>query len=283
MLPRTVILGINLHGEIPLNEQGLPYTKNLEIQNLIQLNSVACGVPNVSTFETYDKLSELVADFVDEEPLHWDENINKEELKEYSTKIQDILTENNKEEKSDIERQYKKLKTSDQPDLAKSFGSYVHTSDKAYKITSFVQGDIISDKIFYKFTPEELEQYDLDEETVENAYFNKIFVYNTEDKINIFELLQAIGHELSEISLFNLIELLQGMEVENIILIDLSCAVFKNFNKEMIDERHERYLRREMEKRKLRGGKKNTRRIRKTGKRKNKNSKKRYSRRIRRR
>ena len=72
MLPKTLVLGLNLHGEIPLNEKGNPYIGILKLKQLIQINAVTYGVPNVSTFETYDKLSELVSDFICENNIGLD-------------------------------------------------------------------------------------------------------------------------------------------------------------------------------------------------------------------
>ena len=197
MLPKTLVLGLNLHGEIPLNEKGNPYIGILKLKQLIQINAVTYGVPNVSTFETYDKLSELVSDLICENNIGLDnediddEDIN-DELIDYTNKIQNLLIQNNEEEVRDIEKQYKKLTTQccvKKNEILNKFGSYLHNSDKSYKIYSFVEGDTILNKTFYKFTPEEIEQYELNEDIIENSYFNKIVIHNIEGKVDIFELL----------------------------------------------------------------------------------------------
>ena len=102
-------------------------------------------------------------------------------------------------------------------------------------------------KTFYKFAPEEIKQYELGEDITENSYFNKIVVYNMDGKVDIFELLESIGHQITEITLFDLIDLFHGMGVENLIFIDLSCAVFKNIKGELINERSIRTIRRTIE------------------------------------
>lgn len=254
MLPRTIILGTNLHGEIPLDEQGQPHTTPLQIKTLIELNAVTCGVPNVSTFETYDRLSNVVDEFIEAEPLNWNEEHSRAELVSYTEQIRDLLVEDNAEERKDIEKQYRKMRRSEPSALEKHFESYVHTTEKAYKISAFKQGDTISNKLFYRFSPAELDQYDIDEDDIADAYFDKIFVYNTDDKIDIFELLESIGYDMSEITLFQLIEMLPGIGVENIILIDLACNIFKDSNNTMLSARSTRAKRREMEKQGLRGG-----------------------------
>jgi hypothetical protein len=250
MLPKTLVLGFNLHGEIPLNEKGNPYTKILKLKQLIQINAVTYGVPNVSTFETYDKLSKIVSDFNCENNIGLDNEDTSENLIDYTTKIQNLLIENNEEEVRDIEKQHKKLTKQcggKQTEMLNKFGSYVHNSDKSYKIYSFIESDIILNKTFYKFTPEEIKYYELSEDINQNSYFNKIVVYNMEGKVDIFELLESIGYKLTEITLFNLIDLLHGMGVENLISIDLSCFVFKNIKGELISDRANRITRRNIE------------------------------------
>ena len=264
MFPKTLIIGINSHGEIPLDNQGNPETTKFKLNQMIQLNAVTCGVANISTFDTYHKLSEIVADYIDETPLDWGKQHNKEELMEYVKILQDLLVKNNMEERKDIEKMYKRVKNSELLEQLHR-RRYIHTDNKSYNISYYKEGDTITNKLFYKFSPEEIEFYGLDDEIIEDAYFNKIFVYNDEYKTNIFDLLESQGVVIEEITLFNLIDYLGGMGIENIILLDLSCSVFKDNEGKPLSDRAIRRTRRTMEneqKKKKLGG----RRTRKTKK-----------------
>jgi hypothetical protein len=253
MLPKTIILGCNLHGEIPLDSRNRPQVTPLKMNYVIQLNAVAPGIANIATFKNYNKLSKKVDSFIEDNPMDWNESQTDPELLSYVRDIKELLVESNKEEREEIERTYKEFSKTGQTKVLEHMQKYIHTFDKSYKITKFSHGQSIPNKIFIRFSEEELERVEHEDyEDLDDAYFNKLFVYNTEDKLDIFELLAFMGHELEEISLFNLIDLLEGLEVENIILVDLSCEVFST-ESVALTNRGIRATRRDLEQSKLRG------------------------------
>ena len=76
VIPKTLVVGINLHGEIPLDKYGSPMVRKLEdkdkdkdededeVEYLIKLNTVAPDVPNISTFENSNSLGEVIKEHV---------------------------------------------------------------------------------------------------------------------------------------------------------------------------------------------------------------------------
>jgi len=70
-------------------------------------------------------------------------------------------------------------------------------------------------------------------------------------------LLEAgTGQSYTQITLFELIDLLTGMGAENIIFIDLSCSIFSSDSDTNISKRTIRTLRRDLKKSKIFGGRK---------------------------
>lgn len=274
MLPKKIILGCNLHGEIILKNKEFE-VKPLDINLLIQLNAVTCGVANISTLENYDNISKDIDKYITSNPLNWDEDIEQTEILNYVKNIKEILSESDRENFISIQKEYRRQKKDKDSSQQNYMKDYIHTSDKSYKITTFTQGQNISNKLFYKFSEEELDLIKTDDIDLEDVLFNKLFIYNTENKQDVFELLASLGFEYNEISLFNLLDLFKELGVENIIIIDLSCEVFKDNNK--LSDREKRNLRNIMFKKELRqkkGGKNKSKRPKKyrtrTIKRKNK-------------
>lgn len=257
MLPKTLILGINLHGEIPLNSDEQVFREPLKIDNLITLNAVECGVPNVSTINITSVLSSYIDKFIHEHSLDWlERDYTQGELINYITGINEIILENIEETNKDIINKYIKSKNED-------YSSYVNNLDKSNKITPYIKDDIIYNKLFSKVTPDEINNYHhiTGEIYTDNElkYFNKIYIYNSNNFNDIFELLDMVGYKFESITLFELIEFVLELGVKNIIMIDFSCSVFTK-DGEYLDERSVRTLRREIMTKSAGGKHKKTRR-----------------------
>ena len=253
MLPKTIILGLNLHGEINVNNR-VPEIKPLDINCLIQLNAVACGVANISSFTNYEMLSKEVDLFIKSHQMDWNSNYKEDELLSYVENIQRLLIKENDEEQKKIEKEYKKKISEKDCDtkLISYMKQYFDTIDKSYNISAFKEYVPIANKLFYKFSEDELKELmRLKKINKSNDYFNKISVYNSLDEMDIFTLLSSLGYTLDLISLFDLIDFLKGAGVENIIMIDLSCEVFKD-EMESLTDRDIRCVRNYMQKNKLR-------------------------------
>lgn len=250
MFPKTILLGMNLHGEIKLNKEKRPEIRKLPppIKSLTQLNAVSYGVPNVSRIENYNELIQLTSNFVDNQPIGLDST--PEELFDYVSQLKQLLIKSSEPEIKNIEEYYRLFLSknhyeneNNDTNQRNSFARYIHSLDKSYTIKTTTNGSPIINKIFYKFSQDE--QREIGETS---PYFNKIVLYNA-GNMDLFELLQSVtGYEITEISLYDLIEFFVGVGgVENIVLIDFSCSTFRDSNGNIVNNRTSRALRREIE------------------------------------
>ena len=224
-IPKTLIIGLHVHGEIPLLSDGNPMTKQMINQSMIMINAVVPGVLNISTFEHYNESSKRIAEIVAS-------SSSKDDL-ELANEIQHALRASNEQNKKNIEIEYFNGLT--------LFQSFIHKYDNAFAMIEYKKGDLITNKLFYKFTQEELKV------VADDNYFNKIIIYNM-DETDLFELFASLGYNMDEITLVQLLDCLHGMGAENIILIDQSCSVFKKESGSgTISERQTRYLRRNIQ------------------------------------
>jgi hypothetical protein len=113
-----------------------------------------------------------------------------------------------------------------------------------YKIEQIHGGDSYIEKIFTKFTEEELEiarKNDINEngfETDASHCFNRINIVNM-DGIDVFAMFEKMGYLLVELQFSDFIEFMNGLGVENVVFIDMSCN-----NIDIKDARTMRRLRR---------------------------------------
>jgi hypothetical protein len=234
-MKKTLVVGINLHGEIPLDKDANPETRRLDNKFIIKLDAVAPGVPNISTFENYNNLSEITRELVKSndwinQPMKSDRLFNrkyKRKMKDFVISIKNRFLEENKENIKGVENLYLKKKKVHEP--IEHEQNFVYNKDNLYTISTVNKGDKVNNKLFLKFTSDELDQLGIDEDDLEGEGFNKILIYNLDEEtpIDVFDLL---GPEFTQITLFNLIDLLTGMGAENIIFIDMSCSIFTSDN-----------------------------------------------------
>ena len=278
-MPRkTLVIGINLHGEIPIDNNCEPEMIKVPNNYIIKLNTVAPGVPNISTIENYNNLGDIVKRFVKENKWLNDPMKSSRLEKKYKTRMLQFVTElkekfieENKDNIAGIESEYfsyflsskmgvlnvQRCKKGVMPESHKHKKYFIHNTDRMYGITEFGKDDVIENKLFSKFSPEQIEQYGIDEDQLGyDKGFNKIVIYNFEDAVtqDLFEMLHvSFGLELTEITLFDLIDLFTNMSVENLIVIDLSCSTFKS--DKGLTSRTTRCLRREIMKSNVYDGK----------------------------
>jgi hypothetical protein len=100
------------------------------------------------------------------------------------------------------------------------------------------------DKLFLKFTDGEL----INPNNIQEHYFNKIVIYNLANEPDLFDMLKSVGLDLDQITLFQMIEFLVNIGVENLIIVDLSCGIFKSDSglKLKLTDRYIRYQRQQM-------------------------------------
>lgn len=239
---KTLVIGVNMHGEIPLMENGNPNSVTVPANMYINMiSAVAPGVPNICKLENYEKLAENVSESI-QDITNWN-TFTTNELDKLANNIKELLITNNKEESDDIINIHRQSYRKNQ--LDSNFQSFAHHYDKAYSIKTYKSGDSIPEKFYIKFRNGEVAL----SENSEEIYFNKIVLYNLEGQPDLFELLESMGMYIDKINTSQLLELLSNLGAENIIIIDLSCAVFTGY-KENITPRHISYMRRNM----LKGG-----------------------------
>jgi hypothetical protein len=244
-IPKTLVIGINMHGEIHLQDNGTPKTEYLyENINVKIINAVAPGVPNVSTLENYENLAVNISTKC-ETIKNWNK-LTKNNITEISGSIKNLLVECNQEEAKLIIKEHQNLYSKKQ--INHNFQKYAHLYGKSFNISEYVPNKKIINKRFVKFTDEEINNFDPDENSETNLeynYFNKIVIYNLEGEPDIFELFESMGLNVTEITLYELIEFLSNAGAENLIIIDLSCSIFRG-NPEYLYERNIRHLRRQI-------------------------------------
>ncbi|MFY7728046.1 MAG: hypothetical protein ACOVRN_00865 [Flavobacterium sp.] len=239
---KTIVVGFNLHGEIILDKNNNPETMPVPNNYIVKLNVVAPGVPNISTFENYNDLGNITSNLVSKNNWLNDSMISamlqenyKSKMLQFVTELKEQFIDENKNNVKGVENEYFKRKNNEP---FKHEQNFIYNVDSMYKISEFNKGDLITNKLFYKFTQEQLEESGAEEEY--NTGFNKIVLYNFADDGVIYDVFTMLGPEYQYITLFQLIELLTGMGVENLILVDLSCAVFSD----KLSSRNVRNLRR---------------------------------------
>ena len=82
---------------------------------------------------------------------------------------------------------------------------------------------------------------DLDNDNIPENYFNNIVLYNLEE-LELFKMLESAGLDIDQITLGEMLEFLVNLGVQNLIMVDLSCSVFKG-KSEFLTERNIRLKR----------------------------------------
>jgi hypothetical protein len=234
-MKKTLVVGINLHGETILDKDNNLETKISDNRFIVKMDAVSPGVPNISTFENYNKLIEITGNLVKSNDWLNDPMTSerlfvgsyKEQMINFVKSIKRKFIEENEENVKGIEREYTKKKKNDQS--LEHLQNFVHNKDSMFIISIIDKDETITNKLFSKFTKDELEQYNINEDKLADDGFNKIIIYNLDNE-NMVDVFDLLGPEYTYLTLFNLIDLLNGMGAENIIFIDLSCSVFSSDN-----------------------------------------------------
>lgn len=237
-IPNTLVIGVNMHGEIHLQDNGEVYNEIIpKNMNLTVISAVAPGVPFVSTLENYENMSAKISKRINRIE-NWNKLTNKH-LEVLSDNLRDLLVETHTKEVKDILKIHQRLYN--RQNTNPNYQRFIHQYDNAFRIEKYRENDIFIDKLFLKFSEGEV----LNPDNILEEYFNKIVIYNLEGKQDIFQYLASVGLHIEEITLSELIAFLVNIGVENLIVVDLSCSVFKGESC-YLTERHIRYLRRQM-------------------------------------
>jgi tRNA U34 5-carboxymethylaminomethyl modifying GTPase MnmE/TrmE len=147
-IPKTLVIGINMHGELHLTESG-SLLKDVVPDNfrVTVINAVAPGVPNISTLEKYEEMAEKVNNRI-KRRKNWNE-LTKAQLDKLSESIKGLLVKTNKQQSKDIIKEHQRLYSKNQ--VNKSFQKFANHYDHSFKITSYNSGDKMPDKLYLKF------------------------------------------------------------------------------------------------------------------------------------
>jgi hypothetical protein len=149
------------------------------------------------------------------------------------------LVKTNKEQSKDIIKEHQRLYSKNK--VSKTFQQFAHQYDHSFRITTYDSGHKMPDKLYSKFGEGEA----LNPDNIEEKYFNTVVLYNLEGESDIFEILQSVGMDIDQITTSQLIEFLSSLGVENLIIVDFSCYVFKGESKHLT-ERNIRHTRRKI-------------------------------------
>ena len=237
-MQKTLVIGIYLHGQYRLDSTGS--IENDNVPNGMRVNiihSAAPGVPDISTLEVKENMAKKISEKIQ---TNRDYNkLTKEEIYNLTEELRDLLVEENKDQSNDIIKLHQHNYSFNE--TSSYLQEFSHHYDNAFKIVYYQELQTITNKIFTQFTQGEL----LNRDNVETHYINKIVIYNLEGEPNLFDLFRLINRTFDTITLGQLITFFSSFGVENLIIIDATCSVFKGHEFHLTD-RNIRQIRRQM-------------------------------------
>jgi hypothetical protein len=236
-IPKTLVIGIYLHGVLPLNENGeIQKEKVPDGLCVTTINSVAPGISNISTIEDMENIATKLSIRIKTRKNY--DKLTNLQIKNLSENLRNLLVNTNKDQSSDIIKVYHRQYSKTQ--VKSSFQKFTYQYDNSFRIKTYDSFDSIPNKLFNKFSDGE----PINPKNFPEHYFNKIILYNL-DEFNLFEMLESVGLDVEEISMEHLMAFLVRLEVKNLIIIDLSCSVF-NGDAKFLSDRHIRQIRRQI-------------------------------------
>ena len=219
-IPETMILVSNTHGLVPIVsktsiDSSLKYIKLPSDVTITKVDVVALGVPNISTLENTNKVNDAI--------LKYYERFLKDKLENLepiivAKRLQKIIKKANHQNQKDIAELVLSKKYTDE---ITRFLPYFHHTDKMYHIEEIQGGKCYIEKIFTRFTQEELEHFDV---TEDDQYINRINILNM-DNMDIFMMLEQLGYVVDELTRTQIIEFLVGLGAKNVVFLDLACSI----------------------------------------------------------
>jgi len=295
MYPKTVIITVTTHGEIPLDEAGQP--EKFVLPEGMSLTKISAVVPGVCNFLASEDAEHYVNTLID-----WLKKFDESEFVEKKSKVSknivDFLKKEDMETVRQIEKDVKEKKRKlgirskyidyndddddynddeeyeEDSDDIKADEEYLNQWNKSYQVTHFANP-------FKRIRPDSLRPS-------RKELINKMYLRNNESEqfqqpwdfaitvLNVVgypdivrEMTGRTHQDDSMITLEEITDFLNSKGVTNVFLIDFSCSVFQSERDEVItvpDERTQRILRRELLKQQLHGGKFNDRKLQKKSK-----------------
>ena len=238
--PKTLIIGIYMHGILPLDKNGeMQMQKVPKGLRITTINSVAPGITNISNIETIETIAKQLSSKVKTKKNY--NKLTKTQITNLTENIRDSLVNENKQHAFNIIKEYQhQYQYQYQYKVNTDFQHFAYQYDNSFKIKTYESYDNIPDKLFIKFTNGEHSNPN----NFPEHYFNKIILYNLHE-LNLFEMLKTCGLTIEHISMEYLMEYFVSLGVQNLIIVDLSCSTF-NADDNIISDRHIRQVRRHM-------------------------------------
>jgi hypothetical protein len=236
-IPKTLIIGVFLHGELHLTDDGdIDNDIVPDRMRVTVINSVAPGVPNISTLEEYEHMATQISKTV-KEGKNYDKLTNSQ-INRIAENLRDMLVKKNKDQSNNIIKEHQHLYSKN--NVTSVLQKFVHQYGNSFKIKTYEANDKIPNKLFIKFNEGEV----INPDNIEEKYFNNIVLYNLEE-LDLFKMLKSAHLDIDQITLGEMLEFLANLGVQNLIIVDKSCSTIKG-NPEFLTERNIRLIRRQM-------------------------------------
>jgi hypothetical protein len=237
-MKKTLVIGIYLHGEYHLEQNGNIKTDIIPNGMCVNIiHAASPGVPDVSTLEVKENIAQKISEKIQTNRNY--DGLTNAEIESLTFELRDLLVRENKQQAKNIiklhQYQYKHNK------ITPMLQHFSHYYDNAFKIESYDKLRTIPNKIFSKFSKGEL----INPYNIKPNYVNKIIIYNLEEEPDLFDIFKLINRNIETISLVQLLTFFRSLGVENLIIIDSTCSVFKG-DKNHLTDRNIRQLRRQM-------------------------------------
>ena len=238
IIPKTLVIGVFLHGEHHLNNDGKINTGIVpDGIRVTVINAVAPGVPNLSKLEEYENMARQISTRIKGRKNY--DKLTNTQINNLTENLRDLLVKENENQTKDIIKEHQHLYSRN--NINPTFQQFAYQTGNAFKIKTYESNDTIPNKLFIKFSEGEIVNTD----NIPENYFNNIILYNLEGEPDLFKVLESIGLDITHITLGQILDFLVNLGVENVIMVDLSCSTFKG-NPEFLTERNIRQTRRQM-------------------------------------
>ena len=224
MFPETLIVCINMHGIVPTDiEKNIckPTIKKMSHPvNMFKINATTYGVPFVSSLNNTEMICQQ---------LKQTANMSKKTPHETSLIIRKQCKILNRENTENI------IKYSNDSNYLNLYANY---SDFMFNIVETKPDKEYVEKLFTCFDDIKMKELNINEEGLN--FFNTIRILNL-DNADLFEMIQQLGVNKTQISLTDLIDVLYNMtQMKNLIIIDMTCSNTED------DRRNDCRIRREL-------------------------------------
>ena len=139
-IPKTLVIGIYLHGVLPLNENGEIQTEKVPDGLCVTtINSVAPGISNISTIEDMENIATKLSIRI-KTRKNYDKLTNLQN-KKLSKKLRNLLVNINKDQSYDIIKVYHRQYSKTQ--VKSSFQKFTYQYDNSFRIKTYYSFDSI--------------------------------------------------------------------------------------------------------------------------------------------